>query len=101
MIATGLASMAASGCAGTGAVTGTVLHESGAPCDGCSIGLTPVTPGISVSELTRYTGSDGTFRVEGLEPGDYVVSAFHDASSADEAVTVVRRQTTVVAMTVR
>lgn len=37
--------------------------------------------------MARYTDSEGTFRVERLQPGEYRVTVFHSGSSVDvEAV---------------
>jgi hypothetical protein len=78
-----------------GAVAGTVT-ESGGPCAECAIGLTPLTPGLTVIEVARYTDSEGTFRAERLQPGEYRVSVFHGGSSTEECVVVDPGRTTVV-----
>lgn len=62
----------------------------------CAIGLTPLTPGLTVIEVARYTDSEGTFRVERLQPGEYSVSAFRGGSSAEGRAVVNPGRTTVV-----
>lgn len=78
-----------------GAVAGTVTDSSAGPCAECAIGLTPLTPGLTVIEMGRYTDSEGTFRVERLQPGEYRVSVFHDGLSAEAHAVVEPGRTTV------
>src|ERR1051325_3979072 len=57
----------------TGAITGRVVNESGQPLAGASLYVRTANPG-SVARATT-TDAEGNFRVNGLEPGLYIVSA--------------------------
>ena len=98
MIVVALGTLASAGCStpSPGVVVGTVTEAPGVPCAGCAIGLTPLNPGLTVIELARYTDSDGRFRVDRLQPGEYRVSAFRGASAAKACVVVDPVRTTVI-----
>lgn len=97
MIVAAVGTLALAGCTAPppGVLAGNVTASSGEPCVHCAIGLTPLTPGLTVIELARYTDSDGAFRVERLEPGEYRVSVFHDGLSAEARAVVEPGRTTV------
>ncbi|MBW0256282.1 carboxypeptidase-like regulatory domain-containing protein [Cellulomonas sp. PS-H5] len=98
MIVAAVGALALAGCSApeAGVLAGSVMESSGAPCADCAIGLTPLTPGVSVIELAQYTDSEGTFRVERLQPGEYRVTVFRDGSSAEQRAVVEPGRTTVV-----
>jgi hypothetical protein len=62
-------------------VTGIVVDTDGLPVAGASV---VATAGDGIQELNAYTDGDGRFAVQGLEPGQAVLTADHtDFSTSD------------------
>lgn len=57
----------------TGTITGRVVNESGQPLAGASLYVRTVNSGYAPRATT--TDGEGNFRVKGLEPGLYIISA--------------------------
>src|SRR5215211_8424225 len=57
----------------TGTISGRVVNESGQPLAGASLFVRTVNSGFTAR--TTATDAEGNFRVNGLEPGLYIVSA--------------------------
>ena len=57
----------------TGTITGRVVNENGQPLAGASLFVRTVKSGFAVRATA--TDAEGNFRVNGLEPGLYIVSA--------------------------
>jgi len=64
------------------AVRGKVLDSGGRPVGGARVSVTGATPGVRTGGGSARADGDGAFRVTGLRPGTYRVTAMKDGLTA-------------------